>query len=420
VLGRRPVYFGWVIVVALGITTIVSYGTTQYFFGVLVVPVQQETGWSRATISGAFSLGFVVAGVLGVPIGTVVDRRGARLVMSAGSLLSAACLFLLAQVHEVWQFYLLWAGGIGLSMALTFYAVTFTVVTNWFQRRRGRAMALLTLLGGLASPIFIPLAGWLVTAAGWRQTLIIFAACQLLIAFPLHVALVRRHPEDLGLLRDGEGMNTDSSPPRDVSLRRALAGMAFWTLTVSSGLGILAHSVLLAHQVAYMIGRGFDPVLAAGVAGLVGLASLPGRLGLNLLSERIRPQHLLALCAATQALGTAVLALASSSAWLWAYVVIYGAAFGAISPLRASVLADQFGRASYGAIMASQGVPVAFMAAAGPLMAGFLYDRLGGYSVALWITVAAFVASALGVALTPRPAVPAAMPSAPEHVPADA
>jgi MFS family permease len=169
-----------------------------------------------------------------------------------------------------------------------------------------------------------------------------------------------------------------------------------------------------------MIGRGFDPVLAASVAGFVGLASLPGRFGLNLLSDRIRPQTLLALCALTQAAGTAALALASSSAWLWAYVVIYGAAFGAISPLRASVLADHFGRLAYGAILATQGVPVAVMAAAGPLVAGLLYDRLGTYTLALWLTVGAFVLAAACVVLTPRPAARAAPLSSPEPAPADA
>jgi cyanate permease len=305
-------------------------------------------------------------------------------------------------------------------MALTFYSVSFTVLTSWFHRRRGGALALLTLVGGLASPIFIPLAGWLVTERGWRQTLVIFAACQLLVALPLHALLLRRRPEDHGLVRDG-GASEDAPPEAsDTRLRHALGRLAFWTLTLSSGLGILAHSVLLVHQVPYMISRGFDPVFAAGVAGLVGLASLPGRLGLNLLSEHVSPQHLLGICAGTQAVGTALLALAGSPAWLWAYVVIYGAAFGATYPLRASVLAEQFGRGAYGAILAAQGMPVAMMAAAGPLLAGLLYDRLGGYSLALWLTVGAFAVSALGVFLTPRLALRAAPPSAPVPVPADA
>jgi len=399
---RRP-YYGWALVWALGITTIVSYGTTQYLFGVLVVPIQHELGWSRAELSGAFSLAFLISGVLGVPIGREVDRRGARALMTFGSLLGATCLALLSQVHELWQFYLLWAGGLGLAQALTFYPVTFTVITNWFTQRRGSALALLTTLGGFASVIFYPLAGALIARYGWRPTLLVMAACQLLICFPIHLLVLRRQPADHA--------QRGGSP-----LRPALGRGAFWTLTLGSGLGLMGHSVILAHQVPYLIGRGYDPVFAAGVAGLLGVASLPARLVMNLLSDRFGPQALLVLAAALQATGVLLLLGARNQALLWAYVAVYGFAFGAVSPLRANVMADQFGRLAYGAITAVQGVMVAALGAAGPIAAGYLYDRLHDYELAFLLTAAAFGISCLAVLLTPR-----ALPSsAPGPSPADA
>ncbi len=115
---------------ALGVTTIVSSGTTQYLFGVLVVPLDASLHWGRASISGAYALGLLLAGLLGVPIGSLVDRRGARLLMSVGLALGGLALFGLAQMDALWQFYLLWSGGLGLAMALTLYPVTFTVVAN--------------------------------------------------------------------------------------------------------------------------------------------------------------------------------------------------------------------------------------------------------------------------------------------------
>ena len=343
---RRP-YYGWVLVCALGATTIVSYGTTQYLFGVLVVPMQRDLGWSRALLSGAFSLAFAIAGVLGIPIGRLVDRRGARALMTGGSLLGAACLALLSQVREPWQFYLLWAGGLGLAQALTFYPVTFTVITNWFLTRRGRALALLTLLGGFASVIFYPLAGVLIAHYGWRPTLLVMAGCQLVICAPIHFLLLRRHPDEL----------RPEQPREGVLLRPALATGAFWALTASSGLGLLAHSVLLAHQVPYLIGRGFDPVFAAGVAGLLGLASLPSRVVMNLLSDRLGPRALLAVSAGLQALGVVLLIVAATPALVWLYIVVYGFAFGAVSPLRAAVIGEYFGRLAFGVITAVQGLP---------------------------------------------------------------
>ncbi len=351
--------------------------------------MQQELGWSRGELSGAFSLAFLISGVLGIPIGRQVDRRGARALMTAGSLLAAACLALLSLVTARWQFYLLWAGGLGLAQALTFYPVTFTVVTNWFVQRRGSALALLTVLGGFASVIFYPFAGLLIAHLGWRPTLLVMAACQLLIAAPIHLLVVRGHPETPAQ-RGG------------VTLRPALASLPFWSLTVGSGLGLMGHAVILAHQVPYLIGRGYDPVFAAGVAGLLGIASLPSRLVMNLLSNRFGPQALLALSSALQAAGVLLLLAAGNAVLLWAYIAVYGFAFGAISPLRASVMADQFGRMAYGVITAVQGAVVAALAAAGPLLAGILYDRFRDYTLALVLTALAFGISCVAVLLTPR------------------
>lgn len=400
---RGGFYPGWLLVWTLGVTTIISYGTTQYLFGVLVVPMQRELGWSRGLISGAFSVSLLTTGLLGLPVGRFVDRYGARLPMSLGSLLGCAGLVATSQVHRPWQFYALWSGVVALSMALTLYPVTFTVIANWFWRRRGSALALLTLLGGLASPIFIPLAGLLVERIGWRDTLIVFGLSQLLIAFPLHAIVLRRRPEDLGLRPDGATFETPGDPGvGDPALGQAVRMLPFWTLTASFALGLLANAVILGHQVAYLIGRGYDPVLAASVAGLLGVASLPGRYLLNRLSERVSPQRLLATCFLAQAAGVSLLALAARPVLVLGYVAIYGAAFGAISPLRASTMADQFGRRSYGAITAASGIPVAVAASAGPLAAGILYDRLGTYGPALAMTAGALAISALCVALTPR------------------
>jgi MFS family permease len=403
---REAPYYGWVLMVVLGITTIISYGTTQYLFGVLVVPLDASFHWGRASISLAYALGLIVAGLLGVPIGTLVDHWGARLLMSAGSALAVLALFGLARMDALWQFYLLWSGGLGLAMALTLYPVTFTVVANWFVRKRGKALAVLTLVGGLSSPICIPLAGALVAHVGWRATLVVLAVAQLLIALPLHALLLRRHPEDLGLAPDGEPARPAQAqtPLPGTTLTEALASPVFWLLTASLALVMLGSTVVFVHQVAFMISRGTDAVLAAALSGMLGLASLPGRYIFNILSSRISAQLLLTLSVVAQAAGIAVLVLASSSlGWLILYVLIYGSAYGAFSPLRASVMADHFGRRAYGAITAVQGIPVAVCAGLGPLAAGWLYDVLHHYELAFWLCAGAFLLAAIGLALAPQP-----------------
>ena len=401
---RRP-FYGWYLVVGLGVTTIVSYGISQYLFGVLLVPIQTDLHWSRATISGAFSLGVVLSGFLGLIVGRLVDRYGARLLMSAGSILGGLTLFLLSRVTEVWQFYLLWAGCLGVAMALTLYSVTFVVIANWFQRRRGSALAVLTVLGGLSSPIYIPFAGLLVARLGWRPALLVLGTTALVIALPIHALLVRRRPEDMGLLPDGDSMPEGHDPTSIPGYRlgQAMRRPAFWTQMTAGALSSAAYSVLLAHVVAYLIGRGYDPVLAAGVLGLAGLASLPGRFIFNVVSDRFGPQRLLGLCLLFQGLSVFLLMAAGPFPFLVAFIVVYGSAFGAISPLRASVLADHFGRVAFGAITSAQGVSSGIFAGIGPFLAGFLYDLYGDYRLAFSLTAAAFLGASLAIFLTPRP-----------------
>jgi MFS family permease len=399
----RP-YYGWILVVGLGVITIVVYGTVQYFFGVLVVPVGRELGWSRTELSLGYSISLALAGLLGLPLGRWIDRRGARGVLVLGSLFGGLSLIALSRVDALWQWEVLWGGGLGLAGAMTLYPITMAVVANWFHRRRGTAMATLTVLGGLASPIFIPLAGWLVPHAGWRQTLVLFGLAQLVIALPLALVLVRRHPEDVGLFPDGapSADRTASHPEMGVGLRTAVGLPAFWTLTVAAFVGLGGSNILFAHQVAYMIGTGQPPAVAASLAGAVGLASLPGRLVLNLLSDRLPAQVLLAATQCVLALGVGALAL-GSLVGLIAYVVIFGAGFGSSAPLIALVRAEHFGRRAFARIGAVQGIAALGGAALGPLVAGWTYDRTGSYLPALLAVAALYVVSAATMFFTPRP-----------------
>ncbi len=404
-VARRRGYYGWRLVTALGVISIIGYGTILYFFGVLVVPVEQELGWHRAELSLSYSVAIVVSGLLGYPVGHWVDRKGARAIMACGSILAGLSLIGLSRVHQLWEWNVLWGGGLGVAGAMTLYPVAFTVVANWFHRQRGQAMALLTVLGGLASPIYIPLAGWLVPRVGWRETLILFGLTQLGIAFPLALLAVRRHPEDAGLFPDGapSAEVAPTTPLSGIVLRSAMRQLPFWTLTFTNGVGVLGTTMLFAHQVAYMIGRGQDPAVAAMLAGFLGLASLPGRYVFNAMSDRVHSQLLLGVCQTMLALGVGLLTLASSTTGLIAYIVVFGSSFGAGAALTASVRAEHFGRRAFGAITAVQGIPSLAGAAMGPLGAGWIYDRSGSYQLAFTISAALYLLSAVGMFLTPKP-----------------
>jgi MFS family permease len=158
-------YYGWAIAGTLAVTETVSWSVLYYAFAVFLVPMQEELGWSRTALTGAYSLGLLVSGLAAPLVGHWLDRHGPRGLMTIGSTAGAALLLVWGSVEDLLVFYLVWVG-LGLSMAATLYEPAFAVLAKWFERDRARALLLVTLAGGLASTIFLPLSAWLVEAQG--------------------------------------------------------------------------------------------------------------------------------------------------------------------------------------------------------------------------------------------------------------
>jgi MFS family permease len=407
---ERP-FYGWTIVVALGVTTILSYGTNQYLFGLLVDPLAREFAWDRASIALAYSGVVLVSGLAGLLLGPICDRAGARFLLATGSLINGVSLLALARVHDLGAFDLLWTFGFGLGAALTFYPVTMTVVANWFDRRRAQAFSVLSFMSAFSSTITYPIAGLLIARFGWRDAVVTLGAVQLAVAFPLHVIIVRRHPEDLGLYPDGARSEGTSTPQSGVPYRVAVRTAAFWLLTIALALGAFASTGMVLEHVAYLIARGYAPAFAALLVGLFGLAYLPGRAFIAWHGERTSLALLFAAAFALQAIGIVVLLAWPSLPGVIAYVCTFGAAYGATFPLRGALMAQRFGRRSYGAILAAQGVPVGIGAALGPVVVGRLIDA-HGYGAAFAACIAALVAAAAFVAVPVRAPRGLAAPSA--------
>lgn len=384
----------------MGVTTIVSYGVSQYLIGVLVPPIAQDLGWDKAAINGAYSMTVLVSGLLGFAVGRLVDRFGARLLMSAGSALLGVSLILLSFVQTLPQFYVLWGAGIGLGTALTYYPVSFTVVTNWFERRRMNALSLLTFFGAFASTVFYPLNGWLVASLGWRDAVAIIGAVNLVIALPLHAFIVRRHPEDVGLLPDGVRVRSDEpSPPiAGMRLSQALRTATFWLITAAISLSFFATTTVVVEHIDFLVSRGLPLTLVTTIVGLWGLAYLPGRSIVAVFGGRISLQLLMVITILVEAAGVYIL-LGARDAWgAVAYVVVFGGAYGASAPLRGAIMAERFGRLAYGAIIAAQGIPIAILSALGPAVGGRVIDVIG-FAAAFKLCIATLLLGAVLMAL---------------------
>ncbi len=387
------IYYGWILVSALSLAEMTTWGVLYYSFSVFLIPMQQEMGWSRAAMTGAFSVALLLSGIAGVPIGRWIDRHGARGLMTIGSLMASLLVFAWGKVTSLPAFYLVW-GGIGVTMAATLYEPAFPVIAKWFVRHRGRALTVLTFVTGFASVIYIPLAGWLIRTHGWRDALLMLSFIVAMGAVPLHAIFLRRCPEDMGLLPDGDGPRpvetSRSTPPgteRSVPLDEAIRSATFWWLTAAFVMNIIGVIAINVHLVSYLIDRGFESSFAATIMGLVGLMALPGRLVFTPLGDLLPRSILTAFLFLLQTLSLLVLLWARDRAGMFGFVALFGAGFGAITPARAALLAEYYGPASYGSI---NGVLALFLTVAGalaPVGAAWGHDIAGSYGPVLWMLV---------------------------------
>jgi len=394
---RGGPFYGWIMLPAVALAQVTSWGILYYGFTVFLAPMGAETGWSPAALSGAFSLALAMSGLAAVPVGRWLDRHGPRLLMTAGSLASALLLVAWSRVTSLAAFYLIFAG-IGICLATVLYEPAFWLVATWFRRRRGRALTLLTFIGGFASVIYVPLIAWLVRARGWREALLVLAALLAVGTIPIHALLLRARPADLGLVPDGTtGATADAGnaavPERSTTVGEALRGPAFWFLAVAFFLATLATGAIFVHLIPYLVGQGYDPAFAAGAVGLIGIMGLPGRLVFTPLGGYLPRRWVTAGIFALQTVALVVLLTVHSRAGVVAFVVLFGAGFGAITPARAALIADFYGPAHYGRISSVLSLFLTGSRALAPVGAGLLYALGGSYVPAFWTLT---VGSALG------------------------
>jgi len=395
---RSGIFYGWIMLPATALAQVSSWGILYYGSTVFLAPMGAELGWSPAAMSGAFSLALATSGLAALPVGRWLDRHGPRLLMTVGSVAAALLLLAWSRVTCLPAFYLIWTG-LGICLAAVLYEPAFWLVTTWFRRQRARALTLLTFIGGFASVIYIPLIAWLVRVQGWRGALVSLAAILALATIPIHAFLLRNRPADLGLLPDGAALSPNAATAtiggaeRSATVREALHGPAFWFLAVAFFLATLATGAIFVHLIPYLIGQGYDPAFAAWATGLIGIMGLPGRLVFTPLGGIIPRRRVTAGIFALQTVALVVLLTVHSRAGVLAFVVLFGAGFGAITPARAALLADFYGPAHYGRISSVLSLFLTGSRALAPVGAGLLYTLNGGYSPALW---ALTIGSALG------------------------
>lgn len=402
---RLPFFYGWVVLGCICLAGFARQGPAVAVLSIFVVPMSEAFGWSRTEMSGAVSLGGVLAAVISPVIGPFVDRRGARLVLClAVAGIGIACMAL-SYVQSLLAFYVLfcfarmtWAGPFDLGL--------YGALNNWFVARRAIATSIATLAqmsGLVALPLIAQLAMGLTEAgADWRAGWIAVGATVLLVGFlPCWLLLVRR-PEDVGLQPDrlADGRAAAPVEPR-WSRNQAMRTPAFWLLSVYTVLVFPVQAGVSLHQAPHLIERGIPPLQAATVIALFSSLSAVAGFGIGFLPRRWPVRYLMAAAAACLAAGSIGLIDVASARAASLPAGLFGLGIGGIMMLLPMAWADYFGRESYGAI---RGVALSMQVmaqAAGPLASGMLRDWSGSYTDSL-LLFGALAALAVVAALAAR------------------
>jgi len=373
------------LVLALSATTTVGYGVLFYAYGVLLLPMERDLGWSRSVLTGAFSLALLVNALLTVPVGRWLDRHPPRSLLTAGAALACVLAVAWSQVHHPAVLFAVWVG-LGACMALLFYEPAFTIITKRLRGTpRHRAVTHVTLVAGLASTIFGPLTAVLEDALGWRGAVGVLAALLGVVTVPLFWLALRQPTDAPEVVLDH-----DDTLPRD-----AMATPQFWMLTAAYLLSAFATYAIGVHLVAYLRGEGWRSGHAAVALGSVGLLQVVGRSGFARLAERRDAGALGTWVLGSKGLGIAALIVSPTLVGVGVFLVLYGAANGLQTLTRATVIADLYGTTHYGAISAVVSSVSAIAGSTAPFAVSGAIDLVGRDEPVLWGLVVISVASAV-------------------------
>ncbi len=380
-------------VTALGITQIIAWGTTLYALGILGRPIAAETGWSQGLVFGGLTAGLLASAVISAPMGRLIDAKGGRMIMSAGSIATALSLALVAMATAPWAYLAAWAI-VGLAMRMTLYDAAFASIVQVTPTRGRRAISYLTLFGGFASTVFWPIGHWLNGAYGWRTTLIIFAAINLLVCLPLHwFGLARREAAASAGSPEAQTAAAPSAPPLQGAARTR--GMILFGLVLA--ISAFVYGAMAAHLVPLIEASGVSLAAAVTLASLKGFAQVGGRVCELVFGRNLNPVTLGRITLAFLPLSFAILLLGGASyTTAFAFTMVFGIANGLTTIVRGAVPLALFGREGYGAVLGILATPYLLLNAVAPMVFAVLAERYG-YTVSTQVLLAVSAMAAIAM-----------------------
>jgi MFS family permease len=376
---------------AVGFGQLVNWGVLYYAFGVLLVPIEQSLGAPRWLVAGAFSLGLLVSAIAAPAVGRIADRGQGPVVMQAGGFIAAGLLIVWALAPTIWITYVVWAG-LGLCMAAILYEPVFAIVGRAFDDAadRLRAIATVTIMGGLASTVFLPGTTALVERLGWQGSVLALAVIIAATTFLVSRVTFRDSTFSAAGLRAA----AFGAIPADAGFRGPSVNRFVAVFALSS----IVNSALASNIVAALVERRLTPSRAAFIGGMFGVMQLPGRVLMTHKSFTPAPFQLLLVSFALQVVGLIALTADDVQAAMWVGVIVFASGAGLTTLARPYLVLHLYGAEHAGRVngVIARGQQLA--RAAGPVLAAAL-ATFTGYSI-VFAALAALLVAAMAVTPT--------------------
>jgi len=384
------IFRGWWLVGAGGLVQFT--GAILFFqaFGAYFLLIEDEFGWSKALLAGAFALARLESGLLGPIQGWMIDRYGPRAVIRWGLIIFGLALIGFSQIETIVEFYVYFFF-IALGTSLGGFLSVTTALVNWFSKHRAKALAM-SQLGFSFGGILVPITIFSLETIGWRSTAVVSGIIVLMVAWPL-TRIIDHRPEDIGETPDGipyqeptrsSTSHNSKNPPAyrgsDFTAGEALRTRAFWFMALGHGTALLIIGAVMVHLILHLNGRlGYSLTTAGLVISLLTGMQIIGQVSAGFLGDRFDKRLIVGVCMGFHAAGMLLLAYAENLWMIAGFAVLHGIAWGTRGPLMQAIRADYFGASNFGVIMGWSSLIVMIGMALGPLYAGYMADRTGNY-----------------------------------------
>ena len=397
------VFYGWWIVLLGSLVIMVGGGILIHGFTVFFLPLKRDLAVSSAAISLLYGAARLEGGAEGPLVGYLVDRWGPRTMMLAGAILAGTGFILLSLVQTFWQFFCIYIFVISLGFNAGFFHPVYAAVNSWFIRRRGIGFGLTGVAASVGGMVMAPLLSHLILSFGWRTGAVIAGLSLLAVAVPAALP-IRRSPESMGLLPDGDPPHEDIPaeerrspailPQAEFTVAQALRVLDFWILLFAIALRVSITVALTIHFVPLFVWRGQTEAASAYLVSLFAMSTIPITLVCGWFGDRWDKTLICGLGVLPTMAGILLLMYGHSGISLYALPVGLAITMGTV-PLNWALIGDFFGRRSYGTLRGIMVVGTGLGTFLSPIYAGWVFDRTESYAPALWTFFAVHLLAAV-------------------------